>query len=925
MRCANCATENAPGNKFCTSCGSPLEAVCAECGRACHPTARFCGWCGAPRSGRTPLVEPRGERKQATVLFADIVGSTEMIAGLDAELAVGRLQPAVAAMADAVRRFDGTVLGLLGDGLKAIFGAPRAQEDHALLACQAALAMQEAMAAQPNPIRIRIGLHSGEVVAGVLGAGSSLEQEAQGLTLHIASRIEQAADPGGILMSSACRELVIDHCDIQPAGQRQLKGIAAPVEVFRLIGLKPGVASDRFRGESLAPMLGRDRELGMLKQALLDAEQGAGSAIGIMAAPGLGKSRLCYEFGEWCRWRQADVFEARAHVFGKATPLLPVREFTRAFLRITPATEPAIARRQIEERLLGLDPSFADDLPFLADFLGLPAPELEGQSIDPQARRVRLRSLVQRIVRATGPRTSVVIFEDLHWLDEPSRDFLETIVEAVAGTRFVVVLNYRPTWPCPWLGLPHYRQLQLTELGGGDIDRLVRDLVGDNPGLRKMIAQVAWQSDGNPFFAEELVRALAQRGDLTGARGSYRLASAEGEYNSVLPATIEAAIGARLDLLPEREKTLLQIGAVIGKEYSAALACEVAGIPQQEAQELFGRLCDLDLIKAGPTIHGPGFAFRHPLIQEVAYAMQLRAKRTRLHAAVAQAIQGFPWGQLDESASLLAHHCEAAGQPLEAARHLRRAAFLVGKTNSSQALADWKKIRSLLRDLPAGEAHDRLRAQASGRILTLGWSEGMVAGEAKQYAEEALRFAREAGDQTELAIHVGAYGRILSVSGAADDYVGLVREALTTIDRSRDRDGVLALNALLSQAYLHAGLLREGLAANDAALAGSRNSATSDAVFGLKINSVIGFDVPRWGRCLRVRTLVLLGRFEEAEAMLAVHCRLLPAPSIPSFRRSPIWGRSTSPGIAEIQQWRNGMPTRSPNMRPSRACPISIR
>jgi class 3 adenylate cyclase len=208
MQCANCATDNAPGSKFCTNCGVALGVVCATCGRGCHPAARFCGWCGASRTAPLSVVESHGERKQATVLFADIVGSTEMIAGLDAESAVGRLQPVVEAMAQAVERFDGTVLGRLGDGLKAIFGAPRAQEGHALLACQAALAMQDAMAAQPNPTRIRIGLHSGEVVAGALGSGASLEQEAQGLTLHIARRIEQAAEPGGILLSAACRDLV---------------------------------------------------------------------------------------------------------------------------------------------------------------------------------------------------------------------------------------------------------------------------------------------------------------------------------------------------------------------------------------------------------------------------------------------------------------------------------------------------------------------------------------------------------------------------------------------------------------------------------------------------------------------------------------------------------------------------------------------
>src|SRR5580704_1940462 len=866
MQCANCATDNAPGSKFCTNCGVALEVVCAACGRGCHPAARFCGWCGAPRIAPLSVVEPHGERKQATVLFADIVGSTEMIAGLDAEEAVGRLQPAVDAMAQAVQRFDGTVLGKLGDGLKAIFGAPRAQEGHALLACQAAIAIQEAMASQPSPIRTRVGLHSGEVVAGALNAGSS--QEAQGITLHIANRIEQAAEPGGILLSGACRELVGAYCDTRPAGTRVLKGIATPIEVFRLLGLKPGVASDRFRDESLVQMRGRERELGILKRALLDAEHGAGSAIGIVAVPGIGKSRLCYEFSEWCRARQVDVFEARAHIFGKATPLLPVLELMRALFRITPPMEAATARRQIEEKLLALDPSFVDDLPFLADFLGLPVPELEGQNIDPKARRGRLLSVVQRMVKAAGPRTSVIIFEDLHWLDEPSQDFLESIVKAASGTNFVVVLNYRPTWPCPWLALPHYRQLPLAELDRCDIDGLVRDLTGDDPKLEQMISHAAWQSDGNPFFAEELVRALARSGVLTGERGHYRLASSEW-HEPVLPPTIEAAIGARLDILPEREKMLLQVGAVIGKEYPATLAREVAGISAGEARQLFGRLCDLDLIKASPTVHGPGFAFGHPLIQEVGYAMQLRSRRIALHAAVADAIAQSDWGYQDEFAGLLSHHYEAAGKMTAAARQLIRSATWIGRTNAGEAFRQSKKTRQLLGSQPGPKDVEMMRALASASVLAFGWRVGMTADEADPYADEALRYAREFADDEAGPEVLMQYGRFKASTGSADAYAALMEEALAM--PATDLGRIATIQGCLSQAHWMSGFLSKAEAAADAALRtmAIRRRQGINGIVGLDSPPYTSFDVELWISCLKAQLLVWLGRFDEAAVLLA--------------------------------------------------------
>jgi adenylate cyclase len=646
-----------------------------------------------------------------------------------------------------------------------------------------------------------------------------------------------------------------------------LKGIAVPVEVFRLLGLKAGGATDRFRDESLAQMRGRETEFGILKRALLDAERGAGSAIGIVAAPGIGKSRLCYEFSEWCRAREVDVFEARAHIFGKATPLLPVLELMRAFFRITPLMEAAKARRQIEEKLLALDPSFADDLPFLADFLGLPVAELEGQHIDPKARRGRLLSLVQRMVKAAGPRTSVIVFEDLHWLDEPSQDFLETIVEAAGGTNFVVVLNYRPSWRCPWLALPHYRQLPLAELGSGDINGLVRELTGDDPALEQMIFHVGRQSDGNPFFAEELVRALARSGLLTGERGHYRPASSEW-HEPVLPPTIEAAIGARLDILPEREKMLLQVGAVIGKEFPAALAREVAGISEGAARELFSDLCDLDLIKASTTVHGPGFAFRHPLIQEVGYAMQLRSRRIALHAAVADAIVQSDWGYLEEFAGLLSHHYEAAGKMTAAARQLIRSATWIGRTNAGEALRQSKKTRQLLGSQSAPRDVEMMRALASASVLTFGWRVGMTADEAGPYAEEALRYAREFADDEAGPEVLMQYGRFKASTGSADAYAALMEEALAM--PATDLGRIATIQGCLAQAHWMSGFLLKAETACDAALKTLtiHYRRGFNGIVGLDSPPYTSFDVELWIKCLKARILVWLGRFDDANILL---------------------------------------------------------
>ena len=510
----------------------------------------------------------------------------------------------------------------------------------------------------------------------------------------------------------------------------------------------------------------------------------------------------------------------------------------------------------------------------------MPAPELETQRADPKAWNLRLRNLLKRMVAAAGRHTSVIIFEDLHWLDDLSQDFLTAIAEAVEGTRIVMVVNYRPTWSPRW-EMEHFSELALTELDSRDLHQLVRDLIGDGPDLAKIVTDIAQQSDGNPFFAEELVRALAQSGALLGERGGYRIVSSDW-LTPTLPATIEAVIGARIDLLSVPEKAALQIGAVVGKEFPLSVAMEVSGISEHEIRKLFSRLCDLDLLTAS-SLDRPGYAFRHPLIQEVAYAMQLRSRRAQLHSAVASAIEAAPWGTADELASLLAYHCEAAGQVLEAAMHLRRAALWLGRTNSARALAEWKKVRWLLRDQRGDAAVDQLRALASGRVLGFAWSEGLTADDVKPYAEEALQYARGDGDRKHEALLLGAYGRVFAATGAADEYVGLARQGVAAAAASGDRDVFVACNAQLCQAYLLAGCLRESLVTNDIAIAADneRSGVESGVVLGLNASQIFGFDVGQWLLCLRTRTLVLLGQFEAAEACLGAALRADRSKAIP--------------------------------------------
>jgi tetratricopeptide (TPR) repeat protein len=791
-----------------------------------------------------------------------------MIAGLDAEEAMDRLRPVLAAMSRAVRRFDGTILRSLGDGLKVAFGAPRALEGHAILACRAALAIQEAVRAVDNAPAIRIGLHSGEVVTGEIDTGAAVEQEAQGMTVHIASRIEQLAEPGGICISDACYQLVRAFCDAVPTKVHTLKGVPEPMAVHRLTGLRPAVSSEQFRNADLTPFRSRDAEIAMLDQALAEAPRGTPGIIGISAAAGVGKSRLCFEFGERCRRRSVNVLEARCFVHGQATPMLPIIEMLRAYFRVSPLDQAEDVRQKVEAKLRLVDAPLLEEAALLFGLLGVSAADPPAPA-DPRAAQARLRDVLSGIIKAGGREPGVLLFEDLHWLDPVSGNLLEAMIEAAAGTRILMLLNFRPGFRAPWMETPRYRALVLEELDGGASDALVGDLVGGSEEVGPLRRQVAEQCTGNPFFAEELVRSLAETGVLVGMRGDYRLGPRAA--NVVLPATVEAVVGARIDRLPEHAKALLQVGATIGKEFPVVLLGKVTSIPREEMDSHLAQLCEAGLIQQRASVSGRGFGFRHPLIQEVAYGMQLRARRRLLHAEVAKAIETFPWGQLDEVAGDLARHYEAAGDMFAAAMHLRRSAFWAGRTDAAQALRQWKKVRALLEDAPYTAESDKLRAEASGSVLGMGWRAGIGAGEAKPYAEEALRTAREVGDPVRGALLRTAYGRIILAGGRADEYVELSGEALAHRPNTQNSSLDALVYAAHAQALFYSGRLHEAARTIEAGLELLRDASASaaSAEQSAYISQRTGFDVGHWLHALRPLVLVWLGKFTDANAAIA--------------------------------------------------------
>lgn len=880
LRCPSCAAPSSQGNRFCEECGTELAAICPSCGRPGSLFARFCGGCGASRQ---PAVAPAaagpraGELKQATVLFADIVSSTEHIANLDPEEAMEQLQPAVAQMCDAIVRYGGTVMRTLGDGVMALFGLPRALEDHAQLACQAALAMQQAFRNNGADLAIRVGLHSGLVASDPASHDAMRGGGAHGLVIHIASRVVALADPGGICLTADCAALLRDAARTRQLGPRFLKGLREPVEVHALEALSSAQAPEQVKPLGRTRFCGREDELTLLQQALDSARGGDAQVVGVRAPAGTGKSRLCKEFADRCREAGVPVFQVRVQPYGHATPLQPIVEILRGYLfGIAREEQPAHSRARIAARLAAWPGARAGDADLLHEFLGVGEPR-QGEGQEVQVRRTRLFEIFEGLARTAAGSQAVILLEDLHWLDDSSEQFVAGMAAALRGTRTLMLLNYRPRTGAAWEQHPHFRCIDLRELSTEQTEEMVRALMSHRAEFQNICGLIARRSGGNPFFAEELVRSVAQ-GSAFAREGAANGPQYE-FIDDALPETVQAVVAARIDRLGAEHKKLLQVCAIVGKEVPFEILHDVVGGEAAHLEKALEELCRLEFLQMpAPPPHL--FAFGHPLIQEVAYATQLKATRSAVHAQVGESMEA-RFGDRAEHAALIGHHFEAAGRPVVAARHISRAARWLAGADSAAASRQWQRVRAMLQSLPRSPEVDRLRMRACGKVASVGWHSGGTLAEVQPYIDEAKALAAEA-DPRYMQMLLVIEGRLLVASGAsADEYVQRMREALALVEPG-DASRRAVLTLVLAHAYGRAGLMREALDCNERAWGDRHLIDPAD-------HDEFDFGVNEWMLAMRGRSLARCGRFEEAEA--AWHEMLAAGPVNPQLEAIAHLGR----------------------------------
>ena len=687
MNCPHCQQENPPQAKFCLECGTPLALKCAACGTELPAGAKFCLECGqsviarpaiASRFTSPGVYTPKhlaekiltsksaveGERKQVTVLFADMKGSMELLADRDPEEARKLLDPVLEHMMEAVHRYEGTVNQVMGDGIMALFGAPLALEDHAVRACYAALRMQESVKRYAEgvrrtegiPIQIRVGLNSGEVVVRSIGSDLKMDYTAVGQTTHLAARMEQMAMPGSIMMTADTLQLAEGYVQVKSLGPVNVKGMNEPVEVHEATGV--GLARSRLQAAAargLTRFVGRDAETEQLRKALEQAQTGHGQVIAIVGEPGVGKSRLFYEFTHSHRTQGWLIVESGSVSYGKATPYLPLVDLLKAYFKIHDRDNQREIHEKITGKLLTLDESLKPTLPAFLALLDLPVEDQQWQALDPPQKRQRTLDACKRLLfRESQSQPLLLVFEDLHWLDSETQTVLDSLVESLPTARLLLLVNYRPEYQYSWASKTFYSQLRLDPLPTESAEELLLSLLGNDPSLQTLKQLLITRTEGNPFFLEESVRTLVETKVLEGERGVYRLAK---PIDSIqVPATVQAVLAARIDRLSPEEKRLLQSASVIGEDIPFTLLSAIAELREEDLRRGLVHLQAAEFLYEAKLFPDVEYTFKHGLTCQVAYGTLIQDRRRSLHAAVVDGIENLYSGRLKEQVERLAYH-----------------------------------------------------------------------------------------------------------------------------------------------------------------------------------------------------------------------------------------------------------------------------
>jgi class 3 adenylate cyclase/tetratricopeptide (TPR) repeat protein len=764
VTCPACRHDNRDTAKFCDSCGAPLPRACAGCSTPLRPAAKFCDECGQPvaaaaaapatlraqaPTGYTPkhLAERiltsrsaiEGERKQVTVVFVDCVGFTALSSRLDPEDLHAIMDGCFQHLLDAVHRYEGTVNQFTGDGVMALFGAPIAHEDHAVRAVAAALAMQRAVRQYAESLRaqrgldfaVRIGVNTGPVVVGKIGDDLRMDYTAQGETVNLAARLQQAAPPGGVRLSEATMRLVSGYFGIEPAGELALKGLPQPLPTFTVTGERSGRARfDLALERGLTPFVGRRRELAFLRDGWDKAQRGRGNVVSVVGTAGMGKSRLVYELKRTLDEERVTFLSGRCHPHRETLPFNLIAQLLHMNFRLEDGESEKSQAHKVETGVRRLDPSLEWIIPYLKHVLALPADELDVEGLDEAQRKRRLVEAVRTLtLRGAQHRPLFLLMEDLQWIDRSSRDYLDAVVDSMATHPVLLVCTYRQGYAPAWENRSFHQRLVLDPFSEEETTQMVAALAPAPvaPAARTLIVR---RAEGNPLFIEELTAYLQERGLLAGGNASA-LADAE------VPATIQDLLTARIDRLPESAKRLLQVAAVLGREFPLPLLESVAPGGLDVGAEL-ATLVRAELLGETALFPEQRYRFVHLLVQQVAYQSLLVKSRAELHARAGRALEQLYVERPEEVLQELAHHYSRSTER-DRALH-----YLVLAGDRARSLFAYDDAATYYRQALA-LADDTRRAVILDKLGDTAYARGEL-GDARAQWAEALPLVERAGD-----------------------------------------------------------------------------------------------------------------------------------------------------------------------------------
>jgi class 3 adenylate cyclase/tetratricopeptide (TPR) repeat protein len=777
MRCPRCQVENREGARFCRECGARLDARCPACGAEAPPASKFCDACGAALEGLTDArfgspraYTPRylaekiltsrsaieGERKQVTVLFVDLAGFTSLSERLDPEDVHTMITRAFELMLTEVHRYEGTVNQFLGDGIMALFGAPIAHEDHAARAVLAALGIRAALGRYAEELRargirfqVRQALNTGLVVVGGIGSDLRMDYTAVGDTTNVAARLQQAAEPGRILISESTHRLVEGYFHVRSAGPLSLKGKTEPVAAWEVVSARAARSRMDVEAErGLTPFVGREQELRQLDEAFERAAEGHGRVVFLVGEAGIGKSRLLVEFrrrlGDRATW-----LEGHALSFGESIAFHPLIDLLKRQFRIEDGDSEEAIVGKIERGVLVLGESLRPILPHLRTLMAVDPGDPAVAAMDPRQRRTAIVDALRRLlVRAAEVRPQVIVYEDVHWMDRATEELLQATADAIPTSRILMILSYRPEYTHQLGERTYHTRIGLDVLSPEDSVEMARAMLGATRLPAEVEALLARKAEGNPFFVEEVVKSLRETRVIRPEAGTYVLAREPDAI--VVPDTIQGVIMARIDRLDEAPKRTLQIASVIGREFTGRLLGRVVHDIAMPAEEALAVLRSLELVYEKRALPEVSYTFRHALSQEVAYRSLLVHRRKELHRLIGAAIEELYADRLAEHFEVLAHHFLRGEEPGKAVEYLRKAGDKAARAFANrEAVALYDQALGLLPEERRAERADLMKKLATVTQY-LGDCDASL-----RHAETAVELYEDLGDKRNaVAMHL---------------------------------------------------------------------------------------------------------------------------------------------------------------------------